>query len=226
MSTETERRMILDMIENGKITADEGLSLLKALTDSESQFPEEESVLLTGGEVDEATTVPGTNNPADSSAAPDFVVGQPGASPPVAAGWRGWWQYPLWAGVIITVIAALLMYWAQQAYGIGFLFFCAWLPLLMGIFLMAIAWQTRSERWLHLRVEQPPGDWPRRFAISLPVAPVAWFVRTFKSRIPALQEASVAELLRAVEENTSPDNPLFIDVADGEHGEHVQIFIG
>jgi len=118
------------------------------------------------------------------------------------------------------------MYWAQQAYGIGFLFFCAWLPLLAGIFLMALAWQSRSERWLHLRVEQPPGDWPRRIAISLPVAPVAWVVRTFKGRITGLQEASVDELLRALEENTSPENPLFIEVAEGEHGEHVQIFIG
>jgi hypothetical protein len=41
-----------------------------------------------------------------------------------------------------------------------------------------------------------------------------------------LREPSVDELLRALDENTSPDNPLFIEVAEGEHGERVQIFIG
>ena len=224
MSIENERRLILDMIENGKITADEGLGLLKALADSESQFPDEESKLLDSGKQDEAATIPGANPITD----PEMASEQTDASPPVAKRWpqSGWWQYPLWVGVIVTVIGALLMYWAQHAYGIGFLFFCAWIPLMAGICLMALAWQSRSERWLHLRVEQPPGEWPRRIAISLPVAPVAWFVRTFKGRIAGLQEASVDELLRALEENTSPENPLFIEVAEGKNGERVQIFIG
>jgi hypothetical protein len=128
--------------------------------------------------------------------------------------------------VIITVIGALLVYWAQQAYGIGFLFFCAWLPLLIGVLLIALAWQSRSGRWVHLRIEQPPGEWPRRIAISLPVAPAAWFVRTFQNWIPPLQDASVEEILRALDENTSPENPVFIDVNEGEHGERVQIYFG
>jgi hypothetical protein len=221
MNTDNERRMILDMIENGKITAEEGLGLLQALSASESRFPEEESLLLTGSNVDEAAS--GTDS---ASPEPQISAEQPHAVPPVAAGWRDWWQYPLWAGVVITVIGALLMYWAQTAYGLGLLFLCSWLPFLAGIFLMALAWQSRTQRWVHLRVEQKPGDWPRRFAISIPVAPLAWFVRTFKSRIPSLQEPSVDALLRALEENTSPDNPLFIDVEEGEHGERVQIFVG
>jgi hypothetical protein len=226
MSTENERRMILDMIENGKITAEEGLGLLKAISTSESRFPDEESLLPSGGDVDE--TIPATvaEEPAVVSPAPELPADSPYHAPPVTAGWRSWWQYPLWTGVAITVIGALLMYWAQQAYGIGFLFLCSWLPFLAGIFLIALAWQSRTQRWVHLRVEQQPGDWPRRIAISLPVAPLAWFVRTFKNRIPSLQEPAVDELLRALEENTSQDNPLFIDVEEGEHGERVQIFIG
>lgn len=226
MSIENERRMILDMIHSGKITAEEGLGLLKALTDSESQFPDEEIELLTSGEETKAASEPGANSLSDASVAPEMAADEANAAPPLQARWRGWWQYPLWAGVIITVLGALLMYWAQQAYGIGLLFFCAWLPLLAGILLIALAWQSRSERWLHLRVEQPPGDWPRRIAISFPVEPVAWFVRTFKGWIPGLEEASLEKLLSALEENTSPENPLFIEVAEGEHGERVQIFIG
>jgi hypothetical protein len=226
MSIENERRLILDMIENGKITADEGLGLLKALADSESRSPDEQIELPAGVGETEAAVDPVTPLYENASAVPEEAAGEARVAPPLAANWRGWWQYPLWTGVIVTVIAALFMYWAQQAYGIGFLFFCAWIPLMVGILLMALAWQSRSGRWVHLRVEQPPGDWPRRIAFSLPVAPLAWFVRTFKGRIPGLQDPTLEELLHALEENTSPDNPLFIEVAEGEHGEHVQIFIG
>lgn len=226
MSAENERRLILDMIESGKITADEGLSLLNALTDSERLSPEDENELLASGANESTSEEQDGSTSAPASGVQEIISEEESTPPPVAARWKAWWQYPLWAGVIVTVIGALLMYWALQAYGMGFLFFCAWMPLMAGVFLMAIAWQSRSQRWLHLRVEQPPGEWPRRFAISFPVAPVAWFVRTFKGKIAGLQEASVEDLLRALEENTSPDNPLFIEVVEGEQGERVQIFVG
>jgi hypothetical protein len=226
MSAENERRLILDMIESGKITAEEGLGLLNALADSERQSPDIENELLSSGADESSSEEQNGGTPMQTSNAQEFIPQPESAPPPAAARWKAWWQYPLWAGVIVTVVGALLMYWALQAYGMGFLFFCAWVPLLAGVFVMAVAWQSRSQRWLHLRVEQPPGDWPRRFAISFPVAPVAWFVRTFKGRITGLQDASAEELLRALDENTSPDNPLFIEVTEGEHGERVQIFIG
>ena len=44
MSTENERHLILDMIKNGKITAEEGLGLLNALSDTERLSPDDESV--------------------------------------------------------------------------------------------------------------------------------------------------------------------------------------
>lgn len=226
MSAENERRLILDMIESGKITAEEGLELLNALADSEKQSTDNEGEHLLSGADEPTTEEQGGSNPAETSSAPEIVNEYPSASPTEAVRWQSWWQYPLWAGVIVTVIGALLMYWALQAYGMGFLFFCAWVPLMAGVFLMAVAWQSRTQRWLHLRVEQPPGDWPRRFAISFPVAPVAWFVRTFKGRIAGLQDPAVEELMGALDDNISPENPLYIEVTDGEHGEHVQIFIG
>jgi hypothetical protein len=226
MNAENERHLILDMIKNGKITAEEGLGLLNALSESESHPPDDASDLLASGADEILTSEQASHNLAQAGGMPESAADQASGPPPVAARWRSWWQYPLWAGVIITVIGALLMYWALQAYGTGFLFFCAWVPLMAGVFLTALAWQSRSERWLHLRVEQPPGEWPRHFAISFPVAPVGWFVRTFKGKISGLQDASVDKLLHALDENTSPDNPLFIDVTEGEHGERVQIFIG
>ena len=58
MSIENERRLILDMIENGKITADEGLGLLKALADSESRSPDEQIELLAGSSETDAAVDP------------------------------------------------------------------------------------------------------------------------------------------------------------------------
>jgi len=69
MSIENERRLILDMIENGKITADEGLGLLKALADSESRSPDEQIELPAGVGEAEAAVDPVTPPPSSSSTA-------------------------------------------------------------------------------------------------------------------------------------------------------------
>ena len=53
MTTDNERDMILGMIESGKITAEEGLGLLKALSPTQDQYPEEETVLPSSAEAGE-----------------------------------------------------------------------------------------------------------------------------------------------------------------------------
>jgi hypothetical protein len=156
------------------------------------------------------------NPPGSPSQSPDFDR------------WRRWWMLPLWVGVGITILGAWLMFAAQQSSGLGFWFLCAWIPFAIGLLLIVIAWGSRTARWLHLRVQQQPGDWPRNIAISfpLPLRFTGWFMRTFRGRIPGLEDASIDELLTAVEHSTSPDTPIYIEVDDGENGEKVQIYIG
>ena len=134
---------------------------------------------------------------------------------------------PLWVGVGTTVASALLMVWAQRANGLGFWFFCAGAPFTLGIILIALAWQTRAAPWLHLRVHQKPGEHPQNIAISLPL-PLgisSWFLRTFRHRIPGMEGVSIDEIITTLNQSTSPENPIFIEVEE-EDGEQVQIYIG
>ena len=60
----------------------------------------------------------------------------------------------------------------------------------------------------------------------IPVTPAAWLLRTFGHRLPVLNETGVDELIMALGETTSPDNPLYVEVDDDEQGEKVQVYIG
>lgn len=250
MANETERRLILEMIESGKITAEDGLNLLQALpTDPTEEFAGDvpESWSLEAGHP--AETSLGEDQPSESTPLPaapqaDMLaasVASPAGEAEGFAGeatvqsvapdfdrWRQFWIIPLWVGVGITILGAWLMYAAQQSSGLGFWFLCAWIPFAIGLLLIVLAWGSRTARWLHLRVQQQPGEWPQNIAISfpLPLRATGWFMRTFQKRIPGLEDTSVDELLTAVENSTSADNPLYIEVEEGENGERVQIFIG
>lgn len=148
--------------------------------------------------------------------------------PPDIEKWRRWWMLPLWAGVGFTVLGGWLMYLDLQNSNIGFWFLCAWVPLLLGVAVMTLAWQSRTARWLHLRVYQKPGEWPQKIAISfpLPIRLTAWVLRTFRDKIPGLPDTSIDELILALGESATPENPLYVEVDQGEDGERVQIYIG
>jgi hypothetical protein len=150
-----------------------------------------------------------------------------GASPDFNR-WRQAWMIPLWAGVGVAVLGAVLMYQVQLAAGVSFWFFCAAVPFALGVILMTLAWQSRTARWLHLRVQHAGEGWPRVFAISfpLPLGIVGWAMRTFGVRIPGLETTSGDELVQIIQTSTSPDNPLYVEVEDEEDGEKVQIYIG
>ncbi len=96
----------------------------------------------------------------------------------------GW--FPVWIGAAITVLGGLWMYWALQSRGLGFWFFCATIPFALGVIVLVIGAESRNARWLHLRIQQAPGERPQRIAFSfpLPIRLTAWFLRTFRTKIP------------------------------------------
>jgi hypothetical protein len=119
------------------------------------------------------------------------------------------------------------MYLAWQSRGLGLLFACTWFPFLLGVAVMAFAWSTRNLPWLHIRIQQKPGERPERIAISLPLplSLIAWGLRTFKHRIPNPGNMNYDDMVMALK-HVSPDTPFSVDVDEGENGERVQVYIG
>lgn len=218
MATTEERRKILQMIREGRITAEEGARLFKLLEGG----PEDEEALQASGEMRVVSR-------SDAEGDQESVYKTHADEPEEVRGrhWQRWWLIPMWIGTGITVLGAGLMYWAMQATGTGFWFACAWVPFLLGMGVMLLAWSSRSARWLHLRVHEKQGGRTTRIALSFPIPLrlAAWFLRTFGKWIPHLEQTGIDEIITALEEDTSPHAPVYVQVDEGE-GERVQIYIG
>ena len=229
MSEKSERIQILEMIENGVITAAEGARLLQVLDKDdrlEEMLEEGRGYSNVFEELSDDSVPPtdGGNSGAVSGEVLEDVF------QPEIEKWRRWWMIPLWIGVGITIIGSLLMFWAYQSSGFGFWFVCSWLPFLLGVGVMAMAWGSRSARWLHLRVQQEPGEWPRTIAFSfpLPLRFAGWVLRTFSYFIPKVNDVDIDfdEMIQVLETSTNSDTPLYVEVDEGDGGEIVQIYIG
>jgi hypothetical protein len=239
MSEKNERLQILEMIDNGTISPDEGARLIKALTKVHlnDEDPTESSEgpyqvdLNTSGEQSRSSPKPeGQNNSAshfDTANEPEVL--ETPYTPFEADKWRRWWTIPLWIGVGITVVGGVLMYAAMQAAGASSLWFaCAWLPFLLGTAVILIAWSSRSARWIHIRVQQSPGERPQKIALSfpIPIRLTAWILRHFGHHIPNMEQTGLDEIILALGDNTSPETPFYVEVDEGEDGEKVEIYIG
>ena len=220
MTDKNERIQILEMIESGVITAAEGARLLQAL-DADDRL--EESI---EGETFSASMA-GSDDDEFGSVSGEVIENE---FEPNIEKWKRYWVIPLWIGVGITIIGSLLMLWVYQSTGFSFWFACTWFPFLLGVALIAMAWGSRSARWLHLRVKQEPGEWPQTIAFSfpLPLNFAAWFMRTFGQFIPKVNEIGLDfdQIIESFKDSTTPETPFYIEVDEGDNGETVQIYIG
>ncbi len=214
MTQSNERMEILEMVQNGTITAEEGLKLIEALGDSEQK--EEEEYLRAKHEMQDAA---GSEEISFTPAAEtDHDFGK----------WKSWWVIPFWIGVTITIFSGGLMYLAWSKNGIGVGFVAAWIPFLIGLGFLVLGWNSRTGPWLHLRVQQQPGEKPERISFSFPI-PVrffAWSIRTFGGFVKNADLSGADQILLALEDYSQGDAPLSIDVDEGENGEKVKIYIG
>jgi hypothetical protein len=226
MVNESERLQILEMIEKGIITASEGVQLLNSLP--------EEPVEVDTPQINEFSDVKDTRS--EFIPEPEVIEEPPSPGSKQSSSphqldsevkkWRRWWWVPLTIGISITVVSGLLMSLAYQNSNY-FWFGCLWVPLLFGILVISLAAASRTARWLHVRVNQEPGEWPRTIAISLPL-PIrftAWLIRIFKPQIDGMNGANLDEVILALEK-TSPEQPFYVKVDEGESGEKVEVYIG
>jgi len=219
--TDSERQQILKMIEDGKISAEQGLVLMQALAEQE---PED---ALAVPELPGAETAP----PAPAvevlpSAEPRQV--EPGNDPEFDRKlnrFRSLWTIPLWLGVALTISGAYWMYTALQTAGFGFGFFFAWLPFLLGVLLTALAFSSRDSRWIYINIRQRPGQSPQQIVLTFPLSLVSWMLQFAKHSLPEGERGASSEVMNALFESTRSNEPLMVDVQE-EDGEHVQVYIG
>lgn len=154
--------------------------------------------------------------------------------PPNATGnapkrrWRDWWRVPFIAGVGLVLAAALAQFLALQSRS-AFWFACAGAPLLGGVALAALAWRSRSARWLHVRVRRADNGWPGTVALSLPLpfAFAARVLRLLRRYVSGLGATYVDEVVLALEQGLKDGEPLVVEVDEtGTGGERIQVFLG
>ena len=206
MSTE-ERRKILQMVADGKITAAEAASLMRTLDESAE---EEIEVIETG-----------SGSGAGRSDAAEFDQVRKRA--------MRFAMIPLWIGVIVTVMSAWWMFSIQQSSGLNFWFYCMSMPLLFGVLLIALGARSESSRWLYVNVDRSHrADWPKNITIALPLPLdlASWFLRNFGIYIDGLKETTIDEVIMAISAAKLTTEPLIINVDDHSGGERVQVFIG
>ena len=202
MSTE-ERRKILQMVADGKISAEEAVTLMRTLEESAE------------AEMDVLEADSGSGGAGSGAAEFDQVRERA----------KFFALIPLWGGVILTVFSAWWMYSIQQNVGLNFWFFCVFMLFLLGVLLIAV---SGSARWLYVNVDRSQrADWPKNITIALPLplGLVGWFLKNFGSHIDGLKKTTIDEVLMAVSTAKLVTEPLIIHV-DDDGGERVQVFIG
>jgi hypothetical protein len=207
MSSE-ERKQILKMIEDGRISAEEAMSLMKAL--DEAAEADDEAFQTEAGQGSGKSDAPELERTAERA--------------------RQLWQIPLWIGISLTVLTAWGMYAVQQNAGYNFWFYCLTMWLMFGVAIIALAGWSRTARWLFVNVDKSRGDGPRHITLGfpLPIGLAGWFLRNFGHNIEGLRHTNVDDVIEAVSTATSATNgaPLIVNVDEGEDGERVQVFIG
>lgn len=214
--TSEERKKILQMVADGKISAEEAATLMRSLDDSigeQAEVLEAESFI--GGERSDVLS-------SSKGDAPEFDHVRRRA--------MRFSRAFLWVGVIITVLSAWAMFGIQQNAGANFWFFCMGMPLSFGILLIVMGAGSRTSRWIYVDVDRThskDGDGPKHITIALPLplGLAGWFLKNFGSRISGLRNTNVDEVVQAIAMAKNITEPLIVHV-DDDDGERVQLFIG
>ena len=221
--TEQERNQVLKMIEDGKITPEEGLTLMQAL---DQNLAEDETTI---GDA-EAGSTSGAEAAAKKSEAQteQSNLDTDSRFARVKSTAKRLWQIPLWIGIGVTVLSALGMYGIMRGPGMNFWFYFLSLPLFLGVALIAAAVGSRRARWIFVDVHQKSGDWPQRIFLGfpLPLKLATWFLRTFGDKIPDSKKTNVDELIQVVEAGFAGSEPLILNADGGDGGERVRVYIG
>ncbi len=208
--TDSERSQILKMIEDGKISAEDGLKLMQALqTEPEDESTEEEYVPVGDAAYEQAS----------DEIRKEFEKR--------VKRFRRLWVIPAIFGFGITFLGALWMYNIVLA-GLSGWFAFALFFFLFGVGLLSLGAGSRKSRWLYVKVlEKKAGSTVKRIQLAFPIPTglLRWGIRNFGHRMPEAQRMATDDILRMVFESDTLNDPILIDVQEDDD-QHVQVYIG
>ncbi|HWS23273.1 MAG TPA: hypothetical protein VN226_02425 [Anaerolineales bacterium] len=215
--TNDERKIILSMVNDGKITAEEGLELISSLAEDEDF----EEVITIGEEFAPSIS-------AETASAAEVIV--PLAAKTMDGANRGrmerskrWWDLAAGFGILLIVGSAVGMYQIQLAYGLNFWFFMVILPLLLGVFILIIAFPSRDSKWLFIEVESSqPG---KSVLVSIPLSSLVGVFNFAEKFTPPGQQGIFQTFWDAMNSHNAEGAPILINM-DGGSGDRVKIFVG
>ncbi|MEM7330983.1 MAG: hypothetical protein AAF490_02750 [Chloroflexota bacterium] len=197
---------VLQMLQDGKISAEDAEKLLTALDVSE-QPPHDDEQSLTG----------------------DVIPTNP--DPPNFDWFRTFWRVPFFVSAAFSLLFGLWLRSVYQSSGgaVTFGFICLWSFFMLSLVATAVSFLSRQSPWLHLRVK--PNNGPRlRLSFPLPVRIASVGISFAQGFVPNSEKANlevVAGFLQGARESLTNGevDPIFIDV-DDDDGDQVQVFIG
>ncbi len=201
-----EQRRILQMVQDGILSAGEAEALLRALED----LPGDEEIVAPSA-------------PAGTVSLPPEAQETP--QEPDETTFRRYWEIPVAVGAGLLAVSGMCLLWSGPIglFTLGVL--CLWgLFLLAGVVVLAGFW-SRTARWVHIRVSETDGD---RFRISLPLplGIAGWGLRVGRRFTDKETRANLdlaASLLSMV--TLAPDDePISVEV-DEDDGDHIQVIV-
>jgi hypothetical protein len=202
------QRQILQMLQDGKVTADQAMELMQALETAEAPGDAK-------GDSDEVLTG-------------EVIRPTP---PPNMDRFRRFWQIPFFiafAALIISAVGLRSLYQSTEG-AITFGFVCVWSIFILMFVLTLLAFFSRQATWVHVRVNERGG---KSIAISLPLplGLASWGLSIARSFVNEEMRQTIdmaADFLDAARQNlnTVASDPLVINV-DDDNGDRVQIYIG
>ena len=194
-----ERRKILEQIESGEISVEEGAQRLEGLSIGPTESEEPEGP---------AQTV----HPAEP--APDF------APPSYINAVR---YAVLWLGVVLTAWGGSLLVSAYTSEVPSGRLGWGWVLFFLGVGGIATGWWLQGASWLYVRVREP-GNRPINIALPVPFGLVAGVLRFLGPFIPQLRDTGADEVILAMRDELHAGNPLVVQVDEGEDGEQVEVY--
>lgn len=223
MSEDVARRKLLSMIENGDITAEEGLRLLNSFGNDSG---ENQDVHLTSDQKNPTFPESDQDQPDDEENVEIHHLNSTSDDARRIRRLKKWWFLPFGIGLILTVVSAIWMYLGYVSKGLGWGFWLSWFPFILGIVIMALSAMSSKGKWLHVRVHEKKKGSNTHINISmpLPLGAVRWFFRNFGDKIPKTRNIPIDEMLTEFEHGISNDSPFYVKVDDED--DDVEVFIG